>query len=139
MSDSPLSMSIVGKSVESVRVSLSRWYLWFVLSDGDHVFWQVEGDLAECWFEHVESYGFKGTVTGVDGDGVACNVTDVTAQYQNREDVVPYEAVENYSVTVFTDLGRLVIDMRSASNGYYSGRIVVAERILKNTKWRDVE
>jgi hypothetical protein len=96
----------------------------FVRADGGVIYWVAEDpDYSTSWFEHVESLGFIGKVIRVDPDlwrGVFIN-----SAIDKRPDGTTTDVVEASFVTVYTEHGRLTIDMRTDSNGYYRGAIAV--------------
>lgn len=106
----------VGKSVESIWIDRTRQYLCFVFADGAKA---ALATFADCcsytWFEHVENLGFKGTITSIEQ-----STSDDHPQMEGRD------YVQVYFVIMKTERGRLLIDFRNDSNGYYGGDVFIA-------------
>jgi hypothetical protein len=123
--------SLLNKVVESVWISQDGSLLQFVLKDNTKVVWETFGDCcSHTWIENVDNLGFKGAVLSITDDGALENPPP---------DPTDGEAIAYYGCTVFTEYGRLVIDYRNSSNGYYGGNLEVVTGEVPNTVWKEVE
>ncbi len=82
----------------------------------------ADGDCCSySWFESVESDAEGGQITEIDlYGGFGSDPVDVTAEETQHRD----DQVLAYFPLVKTTKGRVVMEMRNASNGYYGGSIV---------------
>lgn len=130
-----LAESLTGKTIESVwrDSSFQTEYLMFVCADGSKVFWQADGGCcSHTWIENVDNLGFKGKFMKLTDDG---------ASNESNDNHPEYDCLQCYGTTVFTEYGRLIIDYRNSSNGYYQGNLVVCDEahIPTNIQWKEIE
>lgn len=106
---------IIGKDVAKVELDQTKRYLRFTFKDATSLCWMADGDCcSQSWFESVESFNFLGYGSHV--ERVDC------LDGPEREG----GELKIYFCTVYA-AGRLCIEMRNSSNGYYGGSIEVGE------------
>jgi hypothetical protein len=110
-----LTKSLVGRTIESVSISIDKEDLMFKFEDGGRALWRAVGDCcSSSWFEHVDDLDFRGEILSVEDDE--------GRYFDERNDD---GALKHYFTVVKTNRGRLIIEMRNQSNGYYGGQIEV--------------
>lgn len=124
-----------GKTIESVWKDreFQPERLMFVFTDGTKAYLQTYGDCcSSTWIENVDNLGFKGKFVNLTDDGAA--------QTDPIDDQEKCEYIQFYGCTFFTEHGRLVIDYRNSSNGYYGGNLELAvEHEEDHTRsWKEV-
>ncbi len=123
----------IGRVVESVWLRTDRKGLAFVFADGtQHVMIADDhaDNLASAWIEHVDDFGFKGRFLGV---GNAPDREDRTVEQHTAHDVLD---VNFYDFR--TESGRLLVELRTSSNGYYSGSLAAVTGEI-GPDWKQVE
>src|SRR5512139_2478478 len=128
-----LIMPFANRRVESVWITDNRRYLKFMFEDGGHVYWRVEGDCCSyTWIEGIENLGSKGTVLSITNDGAMSGGPKSTGDN--------FDHVRYYGLTLKTEYGRLIIDYRNDSNGYYGGSMELANvQDMPGAVWKEVE
>jgi hypothetical protein len=123
----------VGKVVESVRLCPARDALAIVFDDNTSYVLVAEGDCcANAWIEAVESFGFKGRFLGISSP-------------PDREDksgddpTSPGDVLDINFYDFRTDHGRLLVELRTSHNGYYSGRLTEDSNHPIGADWKLVE
>ena len=107
--------SLIGETVTKVELSQDKHYLRFTLLNKSVVVWSAVGDCcSDSWFESAESFGFGGDHNRV------CRVDCIDGPERDGGEL------KIYFCTVMGSCGRLCIEMRNSSNGYYGGSIVVS-------------
>lgn len=107
---------VVGKTPSKVLLSQDKELLSFTFDDGTSLTWSAVGDCcSSSWFESVESFDFNGAIRQVE-----------MINGPERED----GELKIYFCTIYSVSGRLCIEMRNSSNGYYGGWIEVGEKPL---------
>lgn len=122
----------VGKIVESVWIRQDRESLAIVFTDGTqhHMRAEDEDGYARCWIEAVDDLGFKGRFLGLG-----------PADRENSSTERPNGNVLDINFYAFrTEHGRMLVELRSESNGYYLGRLVGGgSGEIDSTNWRQIE
>lgn len=124
--------SFIGKVVESVWIRKDREAIALVFTDGTqhHMRAEDEDGYAVCWIEAIDDLGFKGRFLGV---GAAPDREHSTAEQPSGE------VLEINFYDFRTEHGRLLVELRSSSNGYYSGKLVAAVAGEIDAEWKQVE
>lgn len=106
---------LVGKTVQSVRLSPDKEYFFLVTEDAREYQYRVEGDCcSSSWIEHLS------TPPQVEG-AVITEVRD-----EGGEDVPSdeHECLTVYQTHFRTNRGDITLEYRNSSNGYYGGFLV---------------
>lgn len=130
---------VVGKVVESVHVGDDR-VLLFTLADGTAMTFVAVGDCcSSSWFEHVDSFDFKGEV--LRWDAAAEPERESTAEADVADSGKNDDHILVDFTTFYTASGRLHVEMRNSSNGYYSGWVESADQATVSAvkTWRLAE
>lgn len=103
---------LVGHTIERVHHT-SEWIEFE--TDKGTVKITADGDCcSNSWFEHVDDDGIVGgLVTAVEDSGTPDGWVEPKAD--------DHECLQFYFTTISTTKGRLFIEMRNSSNGYYGG------------------
>lgn len=119
---------LVGKFIEDIFINETKRELIFVCQDKDGhnaIKYFIEGDC--CSTSYLESFDdisvlFDATVTHTSADNIWA------LSWNNIEHSDPdVDVLKAAFVILTTTKGRCTIEVRSESNGYYSGYIVVAD------------
>lgn len=126
--------SHVGKTIESVWLRNDRARIAFVFADGTRCAFRAEADGGGlAWIEDVTDLGFKGTFLGVGG------ATDHDDQLNKAGEAENFVINTNF-YDFRTEHGRLLVELRTAHNGYYNGLLVEEIHPSEITnEWRQIE
>lgn len=124
----------IGKTIESVWLSADKKRIMFAFADMTNMFLHADGDCCSySWFESVELLDFKGQILSVEYGGREATEDESL----NCGDTL----LQIYFLTLKTNKGRCLIEMRNTSNGYYGGSFEVAEysdEDIKDFKFMEV-
>lgn len=110
---------IVGKVIESIKLSDDKEQLTLSFKDGSCRVFQTEGDCcSSTWIEHLE----------LPKDVIGATILPITDHdYEDKFELEPHpDEDENGELKVYqthipTDRGHIAIEYRNSSNGYYGG------------------
>lgn len=112
---------IIGRQIDMVLLDQSKEFLRFMFDDGTSIVWSAVGDCcSHSWFESVEAFDFSGKVLRIDNP-------QIDEDESKRADDSDGELIRSYFMTVYSERGRLCLEMRNSSNGYYGGSIETGE------------
>jgi hypothetical protein len=113
--------ALEGKTVKSLTINSDKTTIGFVLDDGRTLWANAVGDCcSSSWFEHVE--------------GIDALLGQKINKVVEREMPKPTgdrgdEVIQYYGWTLETNKGRLDLEMRNSSNGYYGGEVNVSDKV----------
>jgi hypothetical protein len=112
---------VIGRVVESVWISKDRYQLALVFADGTCHIWftNFEGSIGNdcrCWIEHIDNFDFKGTIRGA-------MLSGGSHREASEDEDSDHDVHDQHFITMTTDRGRLIIDLRVQHNGYYGGSL----------------
>lgn len=121
MGTSKIMQELIGKHASRLLCTPDHTLIAIEFADGSRECYAAVGDCcSESWFHHIEGSDAlsEATIREIEATG---NVTLPGPSSRQEYDDVSF-------VCITTDKGRCVIELRNASNGYYSGEIVRIER-----------
>lgn len=131
---------LIGKTIQSVKISSDKMALLFTSTDGTEYIVRVDADCcSHTWIETVEmpALGFPFKILKTDN-----------LEMPDLGDLPDCDIVSYYGEKITTDKGDMVIDYRNDSNGYYGGNIAwsgdyfyggVFGQNDSNNDWQDLE
>lgn len=121
----------IGQVIESVWLRNDKEAIGFVFADGSQRVLIAEGDCcAHAWIESVDDFGFKGRFLGV---GNAPDRADNSTEL-SEDDVLD---INFYDFR--TETGRLLVELRTSHNGFYSGYLTAASDVEIGADWKQVQ
>ncbi len=124
---------LVGHEINKIFLSKDGQMVRFELGNGSDLFYYADGDCcSSTWFESIEIPALTGKwgsflVKSVDSIGLPGEKED--------EDGL----LQVYGIAISVEIGKIIIDYRNSSNGYYGGRCDLASlRLIKkyiNEDW----